>query len=177
MFFGRQNVMVPFFIDEDCYNQGTKQRNKNILLYFRDDQPRRLPEFTLKLAERLHQKTEFNPVLYGGGKNNDFENLGSISDKKELGRLYQESAAGLCFSITNPSLVGYEMLMSGLPLIDVQGPVYDLCFRHGTLGVTMDVETDLVGILKFLRSPKTRGLDHKGRQERSHFRQTIFGNV
>ena len=76
---------IPFFIDEDCYNQGTKQRNKNILLYFRDDQPRRLPEFTLKLAERLHQKTEFNPVLYGGGKNNDFENLGSISDKKEAG--------------------------------------------------------------------------------------------
>ena len=48
--------------------------------------------------------------------------------------------------------------MSGLPLIDVQGPVYDLCFRqlHGTLGVTMDVETDLVSILKFLRSPKTQ---------------------
>jgi glycosyltransferase involved in cell wall biosynthesis len=54
--------------------------------------------------------------------------LGILSPT-ELGDLYRGCDIGLAFSTTNPSLVTFEMMACGLPLVDLD--VFDARARHG----------------------------------------------
>jgi hypothetical protein len=62
------------------------------------------------------------------GEDKEFEctagkNLGRLT-KTELSELYKQSDFGLCASLTNISLVPYEMLATGLPLIEFEDGTY-----------------------------------------------------
>jgi len=48
--------------------------------------------------------------------------LDIVPTLNDLASLYATSAAGLVFSTTNPSLVPYEMMACGLPVIDLDRP-------------------------------------------------------
>jgi len=58
----------------------------------------------------------------------EFENLGSFSDVRELNQLYQRTKVGICYSSTNPSQLGYEMLACGACLVDVRIKFSELNF-------------------------------------------------
>ena len=47
------------------------------------------------------------------------KSLGKITDLTELAELYSRAKLGIAFSSTNPSLIPFEMLACGLPLIDI----------------------------------------------------------
>jgi glycosyltransferase involved in cell wall biosynthesis len=51
-----------------------------------------------------------------------YENHGLIQSDEELAELYRGSTVGICLSPTNPSLVAYEMLACGTPLVDLALP-------------------------------------------------------
>ena len=55
--------------------------------------------------------------------------LGKIS-KVELNKLYCKSDFGMCASITNISLVPYEMLATGLPLIEFKEGSFEYFFKE-----------------------------------------------
>ncbi|WP_248922268.1 hypothetical protein [Olsenella intestinalis] len=63
-----------------------------------------------------------NAVLPGGFS----KHLGLLS-KQGCNRLYNESAVGLCISSSNPSRVPFEMMASGLPVVDIyrENNLYD----------------------------------------------------
>ena len=48
------------------------------------------------------------------------ENYALLPTIKDLADLYRESTIGMVFSTTNPSLVPYEMMACGLPVIDLK---------------------------------------------------------
>ena len=57
--------------------------------------------------------------------------IGKVTDLAELRRLYSLSTLGIAFSTTNPSLIPFEMLACGLPVVDVllntRNPDFDGC--------------------------------------------------
>lgn len=63
------------------------------------------------------------------------ENLGMLN-KEELANLYEDADFGICGSMTNVSLVPYEMLAKGLPLIEFEEGTYQFFFPNETAIIT-----------------------------------------
>ncbi|MFQ6793629.1 MAG: hypothetical protein ACLRT4_12710 [Thomasclavelia sp.] len=70
------------------------------------------------------------------------ENLGILS-KEELANLYENTDFGICGSMTNVSLVPYEMLAKGLPLIEFKEGTFQFFFPDNTAIITNFSYVDL----------------------------------
>jgi hypothetical protein len=133
--FGIDPKVIPFSLDRSAYVPATSEtKSIDVLFFARPSQPRRCFELgaeALRLAFRANNSLRIG--LYGerdyGEMGFAFHNFGLLTDIRELSKLYRRSRAGMCFSTTNPSLVGYEMLASGLPLIDIRLPGSDINFN------------------------------------------------
>ena len=120
---------VPYFdfpVARAIYNQGSVGERAGVLFFAKADTPRRL--FDLGI-QGLRLFKSWNPgveiTLFGGSASQmkefegEFNVLGRLDTIEELGDLYRKSAVGMVFSTTNPSLVPYEMMACGLPVVDV----------------------------------------------------------
>ncbi len=74
-------------------------------------------------------------------------NLGMLN-KKQLYELYREADFGMTASMSNVSLVPYEMLASGLPLIEFEDGTFSYFFPEGCATLTSLSCSDLYGKLK-----------------------------
>lgn len=109
-----------------------KGKTKIQLAVFLKDVGRRIPTITqhvlLEAKECFRRDNiDLHIIAYGGIKKIPKElgvNRGKLS-KKELSNLYKESDFGMVASMTNISLVPYEMLASGLPLIEFKDGSYE----------------------------------------------------
>lgn len=130
---GRQVSFFEFPVDETTYfpNLSEDITNKSGVIFFaKNDTPRRL--FNLGISA-LRKISNINPDLeirlFGGSRDNlklfksEFTVLGKLPSIADLADLYRQSLLGIVFSTTNPSLVPYEMLACGLPVIDVNVPL------------------------------------------------------
>jgi hypothetical protein len=96
-----------------------------IALYLKLDS-RRAPLLLIQQINYLHEKLSksgYKIKIYAFGLNKHIKlpfitNLGKLKTKELIG-LYKECHFGLVASLTNISLVNYEMLLSGLPVIDL----------------------------------------------------------
>jgi glycosyltransferase involved in cell wall biosynthesis len=61
--------------------------------------------------------------------------LGVVHNLADLAELYASSMLGIAFSTTNPSLVGYEMLACGCPVVDFDRPDTSKVYGEPGLGV------------------------------------------
>ncbi len=75
------------------------------------------------------------------------ENLGMLS-KKELLALYKKADFGMVASMSNISLVPYEMLATGLPLIEFEDGTFPYFFPEGSAILTSLSYMDLYGKMK-----------------------------
>ncbi|AEH54153.1 glycosyltransferase family 4 protein [Heyndrickxia coagulans] len=102
-----------------------KKKEFRIAVYTKWDSPRRAPitiQIVLNNFLKLCQKHgyQLDIVYFGTDQSAQFingKNLGQLT-KKELHELYLKSDFGIAPSMTNFSLVPYEMMSSGLPVID-----------------------------------------------------------
>lgn len=125
-------VNIPFPIDRDVYYPEAKSRVNNgkklIIAYAKPSQPRRAFELMCEALNNLSTLSEnFKVIFYGDhfespGFKFDHEILGSVNEPSMLADLYRSGDIGLSFSTTNPSLVGYEMMACGLPIVDLLIP-------------------------------------------------------
>lgn len=119
---------LPFSVDRTVYRPRPRlAQSIDVLFYARPSQPRRCFELGIEALQLMWQLNKTIRIgLFGEASHGDigftYHDFGYISDPDELGRLYARSRLGLCFSTTNPSLVGYEMIGSGLPLLDLRIP-------------------------------------------------------
>lgn len=101
------------------------KRKINLAVYTRFNSPRRAPinlQFVLYNTEKLLEQNniELNINYFGTDSKERFingKNLGKLN-KKQLRELYYQSDFGIAPSMTNFSLVPFEMMSSGLPFID-----------------------------------------------------------
>ena len=121
--------MIPFPLDRTKYHPapGARRKGQSVLLFARPSQERR----AFKLAtEALDLVVMSEPSVQIGffGESDyppqhfSYQNHGLIRSDEELAELYRISTVGICLSPTNPSLVAYEMLACGTPLIDLALP-------------------------------------------------------
>ncbi len=121
----------PYFVfplQREIYREiPSIQRQKCQVLFFaRPQMPRRCYMLGVEALRLLKQKIpQVSIVFYGadakeyGDYGFEYKKLGLVRGPQALAELYNESSVGLCFSLTNPSLVPYEMMACGLPVVDV----------------------------------------------------------
>lgn len=128
---------VDFSIDRQVYfpRRVWADRENIILFYARPDQPRRL--YSLGYDSIIYLRSVlpgWKIITFGAHIDESIdgiEHLGKIANLDDIAELYSRAKLGISFSATNPSLVGIEMLATGLPVIDVKTvigiPDYDDC--------------------------------------------------
>lgn len=126
---------IPFTLNHHIYNLPAVEveRDIDILLFARPSQDRRC--FDL-IVDGLRELKVRNPSirigLFGEDDYEDtgfaFTAYGSISDLAQLAELYRRTRVGICFSSTNPSQLGYEMIACGVALVDVSIKFAELNF-------------------------------------------------
>jgi len=124
---------IPFTLDHATYHAEERAKSVDVLLFARPSQPRRCFELAVEALRILHKKNQAIRIgLYGEESYGDlgfqYHNFGLIKNQDRLADIYRSARVGMCFSPTNPSLVGYEMIASGLPLVDIKVPGWEVNF-------------------------------------------------
>jgi hypothetical protein len=124
-----EGYAFKFPINTNIYNFNGNFDNKKenqIVFFAKPNMPRRcynLGVASLKIVKEKHPEVDI--VFYGANSNEyqnvpfEFINKGLLPTIEDLGNLYRESAIGVVFSTTNPSLVPYEMMSCGCAVVDL----------------------------------------------------------
>jgi glycosyltransferase involved in cell wall biosynthesis len=131
--FGITAKRIPFTLDHKNYSADARPKTVDVLLFARPSQPRRCFELAVEALKILYKQNRSIRIgLYGeeayGELGFPYHNFGLIKDQARLADIYRASRVGICLSPTNPSLVGYEMLACGLPLVDIKVPGWEANF-------------------------------------------------
>ncbi len=104
----------------------TQSETQRVVYFARPDMPRRCYPLGVSALEIVKRERPDVEIAFYGDKSEkyenipfDFTNVGMTPSISDLGDLYRSADAGLCFSTTNPSLVPFEMMACGLPVIDL----------------------------------------------------------
>lgn len=114
-----------------------------IIAAFIKEDNKRIPNVIQNLLGNLEKEFDKNRyklnIKYFGvdkhSKLKNGENLGLLN-KEQLSDLYEIADFGICGSMTNVSLVPYEMLAKGLPLIEFEEGTYSFFFPSHTAIIT-----------------------------------------
>lgn len=111
-----------------------------------------------KLKFELKEKKGINLIIiYFGNESylrlSEGKSLGKITKEKLL-KLYQESDFGMCASLTNISLIPYEMMATGLPVIEFTEGSFTSFFNESS-GILIDFnyKTLYKKIINYLENP------------------------
>ncbi|KJK25726.1 hypothetical protein UB46_03475 [Burkholderiaceae bacterium 16] len=116
-----------FPVDRSIYYPRARSKaNMNLVFFAKPEMPRRCFELGVMALREFHRMRPDVEIVMFGSKNAskqsyDFpvtirEVLPTLDD---LAQMYSDGDAGLVFSTTNPSLIPYEMMACGLPVIDL----------------------------------------------------------
>jgi glycosyltransferase involved in cell wall biosynthesis/2-polyprenyl-3-methyl-5-hydroxy-6-metoxy-1,4-benzoquinol methylase len=119
-----------FPVDRAVYHPRPRIKSeKNLIFFAKPEMPRRCFELGTMALEEFHRlRPDVEIILFGSkhveGKRLPFPAtihslLPTIDD---LAALYSNADIGIVFSTTNPSLVPYEMMACGLPVVDLGRP-------------------------------------------------------
>ncbi len=134
---------IPFYIDLERYREKTdmSRRNDLVVWFARPDMPRRCFFLVVQALQSFwkHRKRDVEIAVFGSSEISrayipfPHRNLGVLSPE-ELVDLYNRGTIGVAFSPTNPSMIPFEMMACGLPVIDVD---YDNEATYGGRDVAM----------------------------------------
>jgi FMN phosphatase YigB (HAD superfamily) len=113
-------------VDTSIYNvESSITRERAICFLYQPDKPRRAPDRGTEILHRVSKAVpDVKIYVYGSDmplRNLDIplENLGLVTDIRELNKLYNRCTAGLCISGTNPSRIPFEMMAAGCIPVDL----------------------------------------------------------
>lgn len=122
---GAETYVFPYGTDVENYPfAGPEGREPGLVCaYARSETERRAVELAIAaLATVVERRPGVRVVLFGSNAPAvvpfPCENAGVLTPK-ELSSLYRRASVGVCLSLTNLSLVGLEMIASGLPLVEL----------------------------------------------------------
>lgn len=131
--YGSEADHFRFPVDRDVYQpRPRRSRGPTIAFFAKPEMPRRCFEIGAMALSRLHRmRPDVKIVLYGSRQLRrqllDFRAtvLEVVPTIEDLAQLYSDADLGMVFSTTNPSLVPYEMMASGCPVLDLDLPGAD----------------------------------------------------
>jgi glycosyltransferase involved in cell wall biosynthesis/SAM-dependent methyltransferase len=125
--YGADADHFQFPIDTSIYFPQKRTNSRRRILFFaKPEMPRRCFSLGLQVLEEFHRLRPDVEKVFFGSPAVDRESLrfpvtvAGILDLEGLANLYCNADLGLVFSPTNPSLVPYEMMACGLPVVDLQ---------------------------------------------------------
>lgn len=131
--YAANSQFFDFCADLNIYSHDeTVTKEDAICAIYQPEKARRCQEImipALQIVQKLRPKTKI--YLYGTQAqcpdNLKAEMVGMVSPQ-ECNRLYQKCRVGLCMSASNPSRIPFEMMTTGLPVVDlwVENNLYDL---------------------------------------------------
>ena len=124
------------------YSNFSEKRQYKMAVYIKED-GKRLPILTQIILKGLKelfktQEKDLEIFFFGmSGKEKTIvgKNLGKLG-KKDLERLYHEVDFGMVASMSNISLIPYEMIATGLPIIEFQDGTFPYFFEEGSAILT-----------------------------------------
>ena len=130
--FGLASQYFDFCADLSVYHRDKNIKKENAICYiFQPEKPRRCDEIGLKALKLVKTlRPDIKIYLYGSNSKKvvDFEaeKLGIISID-ECNKLYNKCKIGFCISASNPSRIPFEMMASGLPVVEIykENNLYD----------------------------------------------------
>lgn len=161
------NAKADFFkfpVDTDIYYERPYvNKEKKVVFFARPEMPRRCYDLGVKALEIFSKKNpDVEIVLYGSKNINSasikfkHKNLGIIPTLDGIAELYSSGAVGMVFSTTNPSLVPYEMMACGLPVIDLDYNDNWMSYGDRETALLVDTLPEAIaeGIEKVLKNPE-----------------------
>lgn len=139
-----------------------KDKKEIKLCVYVKDESKRIPyiieSILKKLKFELKEKKNINlSITYFGNENylklSEGKSLGKVT-KEQLLKLYQESDFGMCASLTNISLVPYEMMATGLPVIEfIEGSFRSFFSEECGILTDFNYKTLLKKMIRYLENP------------------------
>jgi glycosyltransferase involved in cell wall biosynthesis len=125
--FGAEADHFQFPIDAGTYfpRERTDPRRR-VLFFAKPEMPRRCYGLGVEALAELRRLRPDVEIVFFGSRSVDVAALefpvtvAGILDLEGLANLYSNADLGLVFSPTNPSLVPYEMMACGLPVVDLK---------------------------------------------------------
>lgn len=121
-----------FCADTSIYKPLHTEKEDAVCFIFQPQKPRRCSQTglaALRIVEKLRPNTKI--YLYGSDEKAELQdneqNLKLITPE-ECNELYNKCRVGLCLSSSNPSRIPFEMMASGLPVVDLylENNLYDM---------------------------------------------------
>ena len=122
----------PFCADQKIYHKIDVAKEDAVCFIFQPGKSRRAYDLGIKalyILKKLRPNTKI--YLYGSSDKISYDfvtkNMNIIS-QEECNELYNRCEVGLCLSTSNPSRIPFEMMASGLPVVDLylDNNIYDL---------------------------------------------------
>lgn len=160
-----------FPIDKEIYfNRQAVRRKDRVIFFAKPEMPRRCYELGVQALRAFHRlRPDIEIVFFGSSHQRpvDFPvlQLGMLPGPHDLAKLYNEATVGLAFSTTNPSLVPYEMMACGLPVVDLARPGNETNYDNG-FDLARLVDPDPLKMAQEIAAFISDPDDLKGRSER-----------
>jgi len=137
--FGMACSPTRFGADLSTYRDRGVERERAICFVYQPEKPRRCTAMGARaLSIVKSERPDVRVIFYGSKVKHDVpfavEHAGLLS-LDECAALYARSQIGLCISATNPSRVPFEMMASGLPVVDIFGENNRYDYPAGTVGL------------------------------------------
>ena len=129
-----------FPVDRTVYYPRERARaERNILFFAKPEMPRRCFELGTMALQEFHRLRPDVEITLFGSRHVDRERLpfpatvrSLLPTIEDLATLYANADLGVVFSTTNPSLVPYEMMACGLPVVDLGRPGNEINYGRRT---------------------------------------------
>ncbi|MBL8964810.1 MAG: glycosyltransferase family 4 protein [Phycisphaeraceae bacterium] len=121
-----------FCADHDVYRPlGSIPRERAVCMICQPEKPRRCSRIGIEaLGIVKHHRPDVKILLYGSKERPDVwydHEWHGLLDVRGCNEVYNRSSVGLCISSSNPSRIPFEMMSSGLPVVDIhrENNLYD----------------------------------------------------
>lgn len=164
--FGQKSQFFDFCADLNVYYNKKQKRERAVCFICQPEKPRRCSQLGIEALGIVKDCCPDVKILfYGSNKKKkvwyEHEELGILT-KKECNDLYNQTAVGLCISASNPSRIPFEMMASGLPVVDIylENNLYDF-YEDGITLAHYSPASIAQAVIDLLRDDKKREFQSK----------------
>ena len=129
------NVQASYFsfcADLNIYKKEDVEKENAICAIFQPNKPRRCVNLLIAALKKINELAPDIKIYIYGSPKKEIKGLNvchlGIITPKELNDLYNKCKIGISMSASNPSRIPFEMMASGLPVVDLyrENNLYDL---------------------------------------------------